>query len=83
MPPALFALVILEIRSCFFPRLAWNMILLFQLPVTYLTGTYHHAQLFSIEMGYGNGIWPGTMVLWISISQVARFTGMNCRCQAQ
>jgi hypothetical protein len=29
MPPGLFALIILDLVSCFFPRLAWTTILLF------------------------------------------------------
>jgi hypothetical protein len=35
MPPALFALFILEIRSPFFPRLTWTMILLFYTSLHY------------------------------------------------
>jgi hypothetical protein len=47
MPPALFALVILEIGSHFLPRLIWIAILLFYPDIGGLTGA---RQLISVEM---------------------------------
>jgi hypothetical protein len=45
-----------------------------------MTGMHHHIQLFLVEMEsckvFSPG-WPGTMILQISASQVARITGMN------
>jgi hypothetical protein len=47
-----FALVILEIGSCFMPRLAWTVILIFMLPhVAGMTGMQNHTQPL-IEMGW-------------------------------
>jgi hypothetical protein len=49
--PALSALVILEIGSCFLPRPAWISVLLFMLPIAVrMTNTRHCAQPL-IEMG--------------------------------
>jgi uncharacterized membrane protein YdbT with pleckstrin-like domain len=51
MLPALFALVIYEIESLYFPRLPWTTILLFVLPmVAGMTGIPPHRAL-SVEMG--------------------------------
>jgi hypothetical protein len=51
MPPALFALVILEKGSCFLHRSVWTVIVLFYTPaVGGVTGTHHCAQLL-IETG--------------------------------
>jgi hypothetical protein len=42
----------LNIGSCFLTRPAWTAILLFMLlTLSGIAGTFHHAQLFSIEMG--------------------------------
>jgi hypothetical protein len=46
LAPALFALVILEIRSHFLPRSFYFILC----AVTEMTGAYHHTQLFAIEM---------------------------------
>jgi hypothetical protein len=46
MPPALFALVILEIEFCFLPKLACTMTLLSRLPAAAgMTDMHHHTQL--------------------------------------
>jgi hypothetical protein len=63
MPPALFALVILEIVSHFLPWSVQTSILLFILPpVAEMTNTHHNTQLFLfyVEMGsYKHLIWAG------------------------
>jgi hypothetical protein len=51
IPPALFALVILEVRAHFLPRQTWTTILLFAYHLTWMTGVWHHTQHFSFEMG--------------------------------
>jgi hypothetical protein len=51
MPPAFFALIILEIGCLFLPRPAWTMSLLFTLPaIAGMIGTHNQARLFPIEM---------------------------------
>jgi hypothetical protein len=70
IPPAIFALVILEIGSHFLLRPAWTSILFYSPTTVRLTGTCHHTQLFSCCDGGLVNIfcldWPGTMVLLIS-----------------
>jgi hypothetical protein len=74
-PPALFALVIWEIRSCFLPRQSWTIILLFKLPsIAVMTVTHYHPQHFSIEWGF---CWSWTTILLISASQVDRTIGRS------
>jgi hypothetical protein len=52
MPLAHFALVILEIRSAFLPKLTWTTVLLFMLlVVAVMTGACHLAQLFMLRQG--------------------------------
>jgi hypothetical protein len=45
--PSPFALVTFEIGSCFLPKPAWTMTLLFG----WVTGTWHHTQPL-VEMGF-------------------------------
>jgi hypothetical protein len=44
-----------------------------------MIGVHHHAQLFAVEMGFGEffPVWPGTEILPISASQLARITGLS------
>jgi hypothetical protein len=47
-----------------------------------MTGLYHHAQFFSVEMESRELVclgWPGTMILPISASQVTGLIGV-CHC---
>jgi hypothetical protein len=86
MPPALLALVILEIGSCFLPRLAWISILLFY-PSHTVEGTGHMAPHRAVVhwLGVLQMIfclsWTGTAILLISASPVARVTGVSHWCQ--
>jgi hypothetical protein len=87
--PAFFALVILETGSLFFAQadLCWdspNFMLLLSLGWG-VTGTCHHTQLFSVEMGglqnffFCQG-WPWTVMLPISVSQLAEITRLVNHC---
>jgi hypothetical protein len=50
-PPALSALIVFEIGSCFMPESGWTVIFLFVLPcIAGMTGMYHCAYPL-IEMG--------------------------------
>jgi hypothetical protein len=65
----------------FLPRLAWTVILLFTLlAIARMTGMYHYAQHFSVEMGSCKFFclgWPGTMILLISASCYLGMSGMS------
>jgi hypothetical protein len=78
--PALFALVILEIESCFLPRL-WFFYLMLLAFIGMTPNNCHHTQLFSIEMESHKLFlclgWPRARILLISASLVARITGVT------
>jgi hypothetical protein len=90
MPPALFALVILEIGGCFLPRPAWTMLLLFYasyhswddrctpLPRTTVASHWLRWSLANICL-----FWPWTMVLLISASQLARIMAWATNAQIE
>jgi hypothetical protein len=80
-PPALFAPVILEIGSDFCPGQPGPQTSYFTLPtIAGVMGTCHHAQLPSLfPWGWGSPKlfclgWPGTVILPMSASQVAKIT---------
>jgi hypothetical protein len=55
MPPALFALVILEKGSHFLPLLAWTLLLLFLLPaVAGMAGTWPQVIVYLLRWGLMN-----------------------------
>jgi hypothetical protein len=65
-------------RVCFFAQ-AQTAILLFY-TVAGMIAEHPHTQLLSFEMGSLRLLcpeWPGTTILWISASQVARITGVS------
>jgi hypothetical protein len=70
----------------FLPRPVWIMSLLFTLPtITGMTGMCRHAQL-SVEIGVLQTFCPGwswTTIFLISISQVAKVTGVSHWCPAR
>jgi hypothetical protein len=82
MRPALFSLVILKIRSCFLPRPAQTTIH-FRLPnIADMIGAHHCIQLL-VAMGSQRTpclSWPGTAILQIPASQVARTSGVSHWC---
>jgi hypothetical protein len=59
-----------EVRSHFLPRLTWTTVLfMFPTVAGMMTGTYHHAHLFSFEMGVlWTFAWAG-LEPWSSQSQ--------------
>jgi hypothetical protein len=67
IPPTLFALLLLEIGSCFMPYFTLSTI-------SEMTGEYHHTQLFSVQM-------EPVLELWSSQSQphINGMTGV-CHC---
>jgi hypothetical protein len=81
MPPALFALVILETGFHFLPRLTWTSDFMFP-AFTGMTDLGHHVQIFPIQMEscklFGPGC-PGTTIL---SSQVARIIDVSHWCPA-
>jgi hypothetical protein len=59
-----FYLVILEIGSCFLPRSAWTIILLFMLSaIAGISGRNHHSQLFPLRWGLTNFFF---FLLWLT-----------------
>jgi hypothetical protein len=68
------ALVIWEIRVSLFVKAGLHHDPpIYTSIIAEMTGVHHHTQLFSIEIG------PGTAVLPISVSQVAKIIGKNLR----
>jgi hypothetical protein len=72
MPLAIFALVVLEIESHFFPSLAWTVILLFYTSnIAGMTSMCHHAQVWSVEMGVNKLFFaPAGQEPWFSVSHI-------------
>jgi hypothetical protein len=72
-------------QSCFVPRPAWRVILLFVLPwVAEKTSVTHWVQPL-VELGslklFPPPCWPRTEILPISASQVVRIIGVSCHTQ--
>jgi hypothetical protein len=80
----IFALVVLELGSCFFVQaILVQDALILCFPPWLGWQVCHHAQLFSVEMGFCKLFcpgWPWTVILSISVSQVARITGESHQC---
>jgi hypothetical protein len=77
-PLALFALIILEIGSCFLPRAAWTMILLFFCvplslgwQVCATTKGFFSPRWGTASFPWGNQGWPETIILPISAYLIA------------
>jgi hypothetical protein len=86
VPPVFFVLVIL-IRSHFFPRPVWSMIFLFYTSQHHWDDRHEppHPAFYCWDAGsykhFYQG-WPWTMILQILASQTARITGVSYQCQA-
>jgi hypothetical protein len=82
-PPAIFALVILEIRILLLARLAWFMVFLFCTShFLWDDKSMSYPACFSFEMGVSQTfcpVWPGTCILSISVSQKARIARLSHR----
>jgi hypothetical protein len=75
-----FLIWLLRDRVSVVARLACAIILIFYTsPHRWMIGVNHHTQLLSIEMGsqYFCLSWPVTGILLVSVSQVAKITGVS------
>jgi hypothetical protein len=75
IPPAHFALVILEIGSFFMPQQVWTIVFQFMHPAK-MIGMLNHTQLL-VEIGSCEVLWKLAWNLPISVSQVDGIKGMS------